>query len=170
MVVDFTSIIIEQDELDRKILLNSNTNYNDTFNDRKLAILVELGELSNEIRSFKYWSQKTASSDEVILDEYADTIHFISGFCVQYQIAPIFELEDNLPILNKQQITKKINKLFSLISKIKKNDMKKNVKVIKKFYKSYLELGIGLGYTVDVIKNAYDKKNEVNHTRQENNY
>jgi dimeric dUTPase (all-alpha-NTP-PPase superfamily) len=54
MVVDFTSIIIEQDELDRKILLNSNTNYNDTFNDRKLAILVELGELSNEIRSFKY--------------------------------------------------------------------------------------------------------------------
>jgi dimeric dUTPase (all-alpha-NTP-PPase superfamily) len=79
-------------------------------------------------------------------------------------------LEDNLPILNKQQITKKINKLFSLISKIKKNDMKKNVKVIKKFYKSYLELGIGLGYTVDVIKNAYDKKNEVNHTRQENNY
>jgi dimeric dUTPase (all-alpha-NTP-PPase superfamily) len=54
MIINLNEIIIKQDELDREILLNSNTNYSDTFNERKLAILVELGELSNEIRSFKY--------------------------------------------------------------------------------------------------------------------
>ncbi|MDR2636474.1 MAG: dUTP diphosphatase [Mycoplasmataceae bacterium] len=168
MIINLNEIIIKQDELDREILLNSNTNYSDTFNERKLAILVELGELSNEIRSFKYWSVKSGSESCVILEEYVDTIHFISGFCVQYQIAPTFEIPDNIRLLAKKEITKKINKLFKLITKLKEN--KNNVKIIKKFYKKYLEFGYGLGYTIEDIKNAYDKKNLINHTRQDNKY
>lgn len=42
-----------------------------------LALLVEIGELANETRCFKYWSNKPASEREVILEEYVDGLHFI---------------------------------------------------------------------------------------------
>jgi dimeric dUTPase (all-alpha-NTP-PPase superfamily) len=54
MIIDFTRIIESQHDLDRDIFLKHNTNYSDTFVERKLALLVELGELANEVRSFKY--------------------------------------------------------------------------------------------------------------------
>jgi dimeric dUTPase (all-alpha-NTP-PPase superfamily) len=54
MLLNFVDIVIQQDELDREILLKHDVNYGETFQERKLALLVELGELANEIRSFKY--------------------------------------------------------------------------------------------------------------------
>jgi dimeric dUTPase (all-alpha-NTP-PPase superfamily) len=54
MELNFLDIVIQQEELDREILLKYNLNYKETFQERKLALLVELGELANEIRSFKY--------------------------------------------------------------------------------------------------------------------
>jgi dimeric dUTPase (all-alpha-NTP-PPase superfamily) len=54
MILNLIDIIIQQDELDREILLKNNTNYSETFNERKLATLVEVAELANEVRCFKY--------------------------------------------------------------------------------------------------------------------
>ncbi|KEH84569.1 dUTPase [Clostridium novyi] len=43
---------------------------------RLLALNVEVGELANATRCFKYWSTKGPESKERILDEYADVMHF----------------------------------------------------------------------------------------------
>lgn len=46
------------------------------LSDRIMALSVEVGELANATRCFKYWSQKEAESKERQLDEYADVLHF----------------------------------------------------------------------------------------------
>ncbi|WP_085829043.1 dUTPase [Clostridium massiliodielmoense] len=46
------------------------------LNERLLALNVEVGELANATRCFKYWSTKGPESKERILDEYADVMHF----------------------------------------------------------------------------------------------
>ncbi len=44
---------------------------------RDLALTIELAELANETRCFKYWSSKGPSEREVILEEFVDSIHFL---------------------------------------------------------------------------------------------
>lgn len=43
---------------------------------RKLALLVEVAELANATRCFKYWSNKGPESKERMLDESANCLHF----------------------------------------------------------------------------------------------
>lgn len=43
---------------------------------RLLALQVEVSELANATRCFKYWSNKQPESRERVLDEYADVMHF----------------------------------------------------------------------------------------------
>jgi dimeric dUTPase (all-alpha-NTP-PPase superfamily) len=54
MLQNFKIIVAQQKKLDKEILTKFNRNYENTLNERKLALLVELSELANEIRSFKY--------------------------------------------------------------------------------------------------------------------
>ena len=44
---------------------------------RLLALQVEVSELANSTRSFKYWSDKGPESKERVIDEYADVLHFL---------------------------------------------------------------------------------------------
>ncbi|EGO86230.1 hypothetical protein G8S49_11255 [Clostridium botulinum C] len=45
------------------------------LNERLLGLHVEVSELANATRCFKYWSTKEPESKERILDEYADVMH-----------------------------------------------------------------------------------------------
>ena len=65
-----------QKELDDFIEQTQNIQQ-DVFQEKGLALLVELAELANETRCFKFWSTKGPSAREVILEEYVDSIHFI---------------------------------------------------------------------------------------------
>ncbi|MEG2909687.1 MAG: dUTP diphosphatase, partial [Erysipelotrichaceae bacterium] len=66
-----------QDKLDQRIFDEHGITRIETMNRRMLALLIEIGELANETRCFKFWSNKGASSKDVILEEYADGIHFL---------------------------------------------------------------------------------------------
>jgi dimeric dUTPase (all-alpha-NTP-PPase superfamily) len=54
MVIDLNEILIEQDKLNRSIFEKHQIIFKQVEGEIKLALLVELGELANEIRSFKY--------------------------------------------------------------------------------------------------------------------
>lgn len=45
--------------------------------DRLHALSVEVSELSNATRCFKYWSTKPAEGKDILLDEYSDVLHFV---------------------------------------------------------------------------------------------
>ena len=66
-----------QGELDARIFKQHDTDRNRTRIDRCLALSVEIGELANETRCFKYWSVRPASAREVLLEELEDSIHFL---------------------------------------------------------------------------------------------
>jgi dimeric dUTPase (all-alpha-NTP-PPase superfamily) len=107
----------------------------------------------------------------VILEEYADGLHFISGFCAQFEISAVFTLKDDVAAIDdKHIINKKINKLYKLISALHETKIKKTKKLIPVIYKKYIALGIVLGFDLDAIKIAYAKKHEINVKRQESNY
>ena len=72
-----------QNSLDKAIVDNmfkvkNEVDHNDIgfLNDRITALFVEVGELANATRCFKYWSVKPSESRERLLDEYSDVFHF----------------------------------------------------------------------------------------------
>ena len=71
-------IFKKQLELDTHIHKNHNITYQDVETERVIALAVELGELANEVRCFKFWSLKKPSAKEIILEEYVDGIPFIT--------------------------------------------------------------------------------------------
>ena len=75
-MIDLTSLYQKQAELDARIAENHNVSYETTRERRILALLVEIGEFANATRCFKYWSNKPSESQDIVLDEYVDGLHF----------------------------------------------------------------------------------------------
>ncbi|MBQ0045465.1 MAG: dUTP diphosphatase [Mycoplasma sp.] len=165
MKVDLTKIFNQQRELDKEIHTKHNVSYRTINRELKLALLVELGELANEIRSFKFWSLKKPSSKETILEEYVDGIHFITSICIRYIVSPKFEVKR---YLNKYQNPKEITKAFVWL--FRKTCNINTAWKARYWYMNYLKFGFRLGFSMEDIIKAYEKKNKVNHDRQKNNY
>ena len=137
----------------------------DLFDRKVLALLVEIGELANETRSFKFWSVKPSSSKEVILEEFVDGVHFILSLGIEcgYNAEQI-DLKDEGTSLN---VTEQFLFVYERISIFQKS---KGLADYKMVFSSYLQLASLLGFTYGEIERAYFHKNEVNYQRQQNNY
>ena len=164
--LDLLDIFKHQKELDQTIHFQHNVNYLKVVNDLKLALFVELSELANEIKCFKFWSYKKSSQKNIILEEYVDGIHFITSLCIYKKVTSIFNI--SLPqttFKTKKEITIYFLKLF---------DASKNLLFSKKslhtWYKNYLIFGFKLGFSYKEIIDAYNKKRLINFQRQNQKY
>jgi dimeric dUTPase (all-alpha-NTP-PPase superfamily) len=122
MEINFKDIIEAQAILDQTIQTRHQTNYSQIIEELKLALLVELGELANEVRSFKFWSIKPSSKREVVLEEYVDGIHFICSLCIAHNVKVEFILPNDIKLLNKKDLTIAFNKLFGLMPSLDNPD------------------------------------------------
>lgn len=138
---------------------------------RKLALLVEVAELANATRCFKYWSNKGPESKERILDESADCIHFclslmnfkpdiseieeesIKGYYEQYQEL----LEDGH---KRQPLEKTFNEMFE-------NGVKNDWENV---FIGVCLVNFALGHAAEDLEKAFLKKHEVNYKRQVEGY
>lgn len=79
-----------QKKLDEHIMLNKhwNTNLDVYLVEKLLALQVEVSELANATRCFKYWSEKDSESKERLLDEYADVLHFFLSVGLALEFTP----------------------------------------------------------------------------------
>lgn len=164
-IIELKPLFIKQSELDAQIALNHGVTYEQTKDKRLLALLVELGEFANETRCFKFWSFKKPSSKDIILDEYADGLHFflslgiILGFdCFEYESK---DKEENF------DLTESLLDLYNEVSLLKSKFSKEQ---FTKAFSLFLQIPFSMGYNGNDIFDAYLKKLEVNHSRQENNY
>ena len=80
--MDLQKLFTMQEALDHYIQTNKQVT-EDVFTKKGLALLVELAELANETRCFKFWSEKGPSEREVILEEYVDSIHFLLSLGIE---------------------------------------------------------------------------------------
>lgn len=120
MKINLSLLFKEQKKLDVFIHKKHKLTYKKIFMETKLALFVELAELANEIKCFKFWSIKGSASKEKILEEYVDGLHFITSLCLTKKIKPIFNIsKKHIPFSTKHEITIKFLDLFKTIYKLK---------------------------------------------------
>ena len=180
---------LEQEKLDNFIWENycKRNNINDdkvgktkeAFIRSKIALFVEIGELANELKTFKHWkSQKDINWDKV-KEELIDCLHFFLSWANSLQID-----FSNYRVQNLSGVTDYNELILSLFSEtelfplgISQDDdwleRVKNEKNQETFYRWLMifeELCQKLGMSENDIKNEYMAKNRINWERQQKKY
>lgn len=153
-----------QKELDTRIEKEHGLEQVDLMDKKIMALLVELGELANETRCFKFWSKKPAAARDVILEEYVDGVHFILSIGLE------LEIQDQVTLNSKDEnrdLVEQFQQVFASIIEFRKQ---LNLENYHKIFNDYILLGNLLGFTPDDIQKAYKLKNQVNHVRQDTGY
>lgn len=127
-----------------------------------LALLVELGELANETRCFKFWSTKPASEKEVILEEYVDGVHFLLSIGLDMDL----DYESG----RLKEVESQTSAFLSVYKSIEEFRMNKDLSTYRSAFRAYLELGLTLGIKEGELIHAYERKNEINFQRQDDGY
>ncbi len=133
MKIDNFNIVYEKNKELDKHFLSIYGNSEDIILKNKLELLVELGELCNESRCFKYWTKKEVNK-ELVLYEYADVILMILYFFNQFDIS----LNEEFPIENNLDIIDEFIYLYNTMSRFKDEY---NKDVIKDIFVNTLRLG-----------------------------
>ena len=152
-----------QKELDYKILMEHKLEGVNLIAPKILALQVELGELANETRCFKYWSKKKPSEKPVILEEYVDCLHFILSIGLEKGYLSITTELDLL----EGTLVEQFQRVYTEISRFEAEGLEKQYIGL---WESFMALGRGLGFTFVEIEEAYLFKNEINHKRQAEGY
>ncbi|MCA1031997.1 dUTP diphosphatase [Bacillus timonensis] len=160
--MNIQTLVDMQSKLDAKIREQHDLKNEDLVERKLLALLVEIGELANETRCFKYWSIKPPSNDEIILEEYVDGLHFILSIGIELKYEPTvlqLELSNDL-----------VSNFMSLYREISHFQKEYSHSAFNEIFNHYLSLGKSLGYSHNQIENAYMSKNDKNHIRQQKGY
>ena len=163
MKVNLKELYSLQAGLDQEIAEKHNVSYASTHEKRLLALIVEIGELANETRCFKYWSNKGPSPKEVVMDEFADGLHFLLSLGIPLKTDK-FEYE-----ITKQdkELTLQIHDVYKTAIKLLDHyDLNSYIDCFQK----YLNLTPSLGMSEEDIIDSYKAKLSVNYKRQETNY
>lgn len=164
MKIKLREIYLQQSKLDLEIQKNHKTSYKETRNKRYLAFLVELGELANATRCFKFWSFKNSEEKARLIDEFADGLHFILSIGLDHQyVLDNLEFDDNINL----DLSSTFLETYNYFSVFLKNDTLENY---KNAFIKFLSIAIKLNFSLDDIINGYLKKLSVNYQRQETNY
>src|SRR5690625_4915991 len=132
--MNLTKLFETQRILDEKIVKEKGLEGQDLLDEKILALQVELGELANEWRGFKYWSTDQKARTEVfetsplpneplvvkknpLLEEYVDCLHFILSIGLE------LGQEDWEPYFSKvavhfggDELTTQFNEVFRSVS------------------------------------------------------
>lgn len=172
--------------LDERIIKEKGLEGQDLLPQKILALQVEVGELANEWRGFKFWSEdrepRTSKrtltpipfggkgeweNKNPLLEEYVDCLHFILSIgnhihCDNYERLHRITLLDNT--------TGKFNVVFKMVAELDRFFLLLDDTPYRLLLTEFIELGERLGFKWEQIEQAYIDKNAVNHTRQENGY
>lgn len=145
-----------------------------------LSLQVELGELANEQRTWKYWSKDQEPRKSIpkvewangkpnqviknpLLEEYVDCLHCVLdiGLELKVNINRFFTAE------SYPEIVTQFNRLYKEIGSLWDYGR------LPRYYwivEMLIGLGKMLGFTWEQIEKAYYSKNEINHFRQDCGY
>ncbi len=154
-----------QDELDKYIEEEHGLQNTNLVERKILALLVEIGELANETRCFKFWSKKPASDQAIVLEEFVDGVHFILSIGNELGFS-----DRDIPIVSSEaneDLVQSFLKIYQLIDKLRQN---RTGESFEELMRQYFILGQSLGFSINDVQTAYKEKNEVNYKRQQEGY
>lgn len=163
MEINLEELYQLQAGLDADIAQKHGVTYESTHSKRLLALIVELGELANETRCFKYWSNKGPSEKSIVMDEYADGLHFLLSLGI-----PLHARKNKYEIKRSgKDLTLQFHDLYQAATRLLSDY---TLESYEDCFQKYLNLAADLGSTSDDIIEAYKSKLKVNYHRQETNY
>lgn len=152
-----------QKSLDTYIQTEKKINH-DVFLEKGLALLVELAELANETRCFKFWSEKGPSEKELILEEYVDSIHFLLSLGIEMN-------HDTLEKWPSNHLDETLTLLFlHTQSSINYFLLEPTIDNYKDVWSWYGAIASHLGFSHNEVVQAYIEKNNKNYERQRSGY
>lgn len=171
-----------QKTLDARIIEEKGLRGQDLLPNTILALQVELGEMANEWRGFKHWSNDQqprvkvpatawgAPFRNLLLEEYVDCVHFFLSIARQLGLD-----ETDLTIIDdylEGSTTKVLNRLIYHAGGIgMEYSPYSTITSFRMAFNMFFALGQQrFGFTLDQIEAAYLDKNKVNHERQANGY
>lgn len=145
-----------------------------------LALQVELGEMANEWRGFKFWSQdreprthkvRTVSDGyrlnvvpyNPLLEEAVDVLHFILSIGNELGFNQDYEM-DNFLVPGTQEA---FSDMFYRVSRFESDGEDYDY---FQMLAHFIILTKSLNFTWDEIEKAYFAKNKINHQRQDGGY
>ncbi len=163
--LELTHLFTMQEKLDQRIKTDHNLTEESLFERKILALLVELGELANETRCFKFWSKKPSSTNEVILEEYVDGLHFILSLGIEMNVHNE-SLHIGSPVLDGNLVSY----FITIYSNVQDFAETPSLSKYQQLVSNYFALGHFLHFSFEEIERAYLDKNTINHNRQDTGY
>lgn len=162
--MNIKSLISIQENLEKHIRENHNLVGKNLLHKKIVGLIVEVAELANETRCFKFWSLQSPGEKKKQLEEYVDGLHLILGIAIDLHSTDIqFE-----PVPINDDLTIQFRRVFSCAnSSIYWDDTQGYVNDL---FSSFIQLGKMLGFSWTEIEAAYLDKNKINHKRQESGY
>lgn len=152
-----------QEKLDARIFELHKTSRKETRDDRILALLVELGELANETRSFKYWSLNKEVNHEEMFEEFSDVLHFALSLGI--------DINYNQDSIDYESSNEKLSDLFrSMYQEVLKFQSDDTLIQYESMMHCLCQLAEKIGLSNEKMRAMYFFKNEINHARQDNQY
>lgn len=163
MRLDLSELVQYQDELDQRIHSLHDQTRASTRSKRILALMVEIAELANETRSFKYWSVRGANEKHVLLEEFIDTIHFTLSLGLDLkQTSCQVEIKDQ---------SAELSQLFiAWLQACAAFETQFDVEHYHAVLAFIPKMATALEFSEEDIMHAYRLKNEKNHQRQNEAY
>lgn len=155
-----------QHTLDERIVEEHDLQGKHLFSNKILALQVEISELANETRCFKFWSNKGPSPKEKTLEEYVDCLHFILSLGLEKNYSDV-ELNLRYDTSDNIELTKHFVNIYIDINDFVVCPSKDNYKTL---FEDFLCLGSDLGFSYEEVEKAYCEKNIINHQRQDDGY
>ncbi|ABR50719.1 dUTPase [Alkaliphilus metalliredigens QYMF] len=162
--MEFSVLYEIQRNLDEKIIVEHQLQGVNLTPSKVLALQVELGELANETRAFKYWSKNPPASRNVILEEYVDCLHFILSLGLDIGFTGT-KIQDG--VSGEQTLVEQIKTVFNQIHQFESTLGEAEYWIL---FEGFLVLGKKLGFESGQIYDAYLAKNKINHQRQAEGY
>ncbi len=171
-----------QRKLDEKIHEEKGLSLEETSDKRLLALLTELGELANEWRGFKYWSdrqspkpmsQVVSKEKHPLLEEYVDCLHFILSIILERAIYlpncyPSWQYRKPDHIEVSQDAV--VSNFLSLFKQVEVIQYNKSEVQLSSLLGMFMMLGEKFGFSWEEVEEAYFDKNKVNYERLESGY
>lgn len=193
-VLNLEKLFKMQQVLDDRIMKKKGLTEEGIFKRKKIALFVEFGETLQEWRGFKYWSKDQEprnggecdcddgyidvyTSDGVIqqdicprckgagklpntlLEEFVDGLHFFLSFGNYFGVPYEHDI-----VLEDSNIEDQILTIIALLTRM---NGAMDWWIVFGYYRG---LAIMLGLDWEDVVNAYYKKNEINHKRQDSGY
>lgn len=148
--------------LEEKIQDRFHFNPSRRHDENVLALIVELSELANETKCFKYWSANQTPERERMLEEYADLHHCLMGLGNALHCKPYLPHRIQEETLTDQFLT--------MIDLAMKHHYIGQYTTWRKLMDAFSGLGFMLGFSPEEIESAYMKKHRLNMERQDEEY